>query len=324
MTIVSNFITSAYTPTKTTILYGDFKDVLKDLEKLYENQSSSNPNLSINVDKEDKFSSDYISSFDNVNTAKLGNYFSNAMNSGIKSANEIDFKIALNKLKDEAKDILNFVIQEQGINSELGYDLHSLYSSLEYTVDFYIQGIDSIKNLADNKDISLDENTGTTKLVNELNNFFGANYDFLSAFFDYAQNKISGFDEEGVLDSLLTVKGFLSSNSKENMSFADGTSLELVNVKNSDGSTDTYLGINGEYFMVQVMKEVKLKEHSKKLENEKFEVLFDMLKTQQTSFNNIYEYNQTKNTNSNKENILASLLKDTSMLKDSLYKDNIV
>lgn len=145
MTIVSNFITSAYTPTKTTILDGDFKDVLKDLEKLYENQSSSNPNLSINVDKEDKFSSDYISSFDNVNTAKLGNYFSNAMNSGIKSANEIDFKIALNKLKDEAKDILNFVIQEQGINSELGYDLHSLYSSLEYTVDFYIQGIDSIK-----------------------------------------------------------------------------------------------------------------------------------------------------------------------------------
>lgn len=249
-------------------------------------------------------------------------YFSVLLNNseGILSG-EMEFRQALNELTNYMQELIDFVRGQYGKGTNFSLEFTSATLGVESGVEYYIRKLDDISNLVGKKNLSQDEQNQLASNIRGLmmTDFYSA----MAKSFDYVRSRVDGLDEDKILRNLLIVKGFFQNNSKENLVLADGTTVGVKSVIEGDEIKD-YLSINGYSVLLHMKDSFNLDEHSKKLENEKFEVLFDMLKTQQTSFNNIYEYNQTKNTNSNKENILVSLLKDTSMLKDSLYKDNIV
>lgn len=312
--------------TKQTNSYSLFQEnldeSLKDLKS--SDDKKTNSKFSIINDITTKLQvTDIGVSFDFVKDDPITeDYFSTLLENseGILSG-EMEFRQALNELKNDMQELVTFVYEQYGKGINFALEFGSVSISVFADIASCLDILDDISNLVGKKNLSQDEQNQLASNIRGLmmTDFYSA----MAKSFDYVRSRVDGLDEDKILRNLLIVKGFFQNNSKENLVLADGTTVGVKSVIEGDKTKD-YLSINGYSVLLHMKDSFNLDEHSKKLENEKFEVLFDMLKTQQTSFNNIYEYNQTKNTNSNKENILVSLLKDTSILKDNLYKDSIV
>ncbi|HJE65566.1 MAG TPA: hypothetical protein K8V51_00700, partial [Campylobacter avium] len=229
-------------------------------------------------------------------------YFSVLLNNseGILSG-EMEFRQALNELKNDMQELVTFVYEQYGKGINFALEFGSVSISVFADIASCLDILDDISNLVGKKNLSQDEQNRLAKQIEGLFSLYNYSAMAMAKSFDYVRSRVDGLDEDKILRNLLIVKGFFQNNSKENLVLADGTTVGVKSVIEGDEIKD-YLSINGYSVLLHMKDSFNLDEHSKKLENEKFEVLFDMLKTQQTSFNNIYEYNQTKNTNSNKEN----------------------
>ena len=196
---------------------------------------------------------------------------------GIKS-NDIQLSLAFDFLKNEAKKIRDFVIEQHGSDSELGFNFNISYGFLESGIDMFNKALDNIKEMADNKDISIDENTGFPTIAQNIKNLFMYHYANFAIFFNYANEHIEGIDKEGITNALLKIKGFYEDNKQSpnntNLSFADGTKISYTSF--DDGSSE--LTINGELIL-------KRSKESQELENTKFNTLFSIFNTREKEEN---------------------------------------
>ena len=238
-----------------------------------------------------------------------GSYFSDMLdkNNIYKKVNDLEFRSAFDTLLNEAKSILNFVIEQQGSDSDLSWNLQMNYSSLEISVDYANSQLDKIKQMLDEKDYSLNEN-GEPKIIDEINNFFNFGYwDEFASFFNYVKDKVGGLDENKILDNLLILRNF-QNKGNSSIEFADGTSTEIIHKKEGG----IIFKVNG--------KELDLSKESQELENTKFNTLFSIFNTKEKEENlkeriNLNLEEKFKNTSLNTQQSLLSELIQKKIMK---------
>ncbi len=194
-------------------------------------------------------------------------YFSDKLNTyrNPQKVNDLEFRSAFDTLLNEAKSILNFVINEQGDDSDLAFNLKRLYANINDIADDANSRLDKIKQMLDEKDYSLNEN-GEPKIIDEIFYFFNFNINYAEAFasfFNYVKDKVGGLDENKILDNLLILRNF-QNKGNSSIEFADGTSTEIIHKKEGG----IIFKVNG--------KELDLSKESQELENTKFNTLFSI------------------------------------------------
>lgn len=135
-------------------------------------------------------------------------------------------------------------------------------------------------------------------------------------FFDYASDKIKGLPVAQIMQDLSTIKGWWDNNSRENLSFDDGTKVSLKRVLDKNGNATQML----EIISAVVANNVKFNET--KFQNENIKTLFEMFK-QRENLSGLDSENLRLNSsensnlqiklnllNSSKINSNASLLKE--------------
>ncbi|WP_281526996.1 hypothetical protein, partial [Campylobacter avium] len=232
----------------------------------------------------------------------------------LRDVSEDEAREAVNALAQYIRKIMDFVNEEQG-DTYFAYDLHRFdfmsfapltYGLTESFTDTLQKDIKDLQELKRNEDIaSFNEKALHIHSSIKLHSLIYESYASVAAgFFNFLQGKISGIDASFVEEKIQIIMDYAANFDSDTISLDDGTVVSAT----YDKASNAVLTITKDN-----KQEIVITANFK---DDLFNTLFSMFdkdyKTQQTSFNNIYEYNQTKNTNSNKENILVSLLKDTS------------
>ena len=240
-----------------------------------------------------------------------GSYFSDMLdkNNIYKKVNDLEFRSAFDTLLNEAKSILNFVINEQGDDSDLAFNLKRLYANINDIADDANSQLDKIKQMLDEKDYSLNEN-GEPKIIDEIFYFFNFNINYaetFASFFNYVKDKVGGLDENKILDNLLILRNF-QNKGNSSIEFTDGTSTEIIHKKEGG----IIFKVNG--------KELDLSKESQELENTKFNTLFSIFNTREKEENlkeriNLKLEEKFKNTSLNTQQSLLSELIQKKIMK---------
>ena len=134
-------------------------------------------------------------------------------------------------------------------------------------------------------------------------------------FFDYASDKIKGLPVAQIMQDLSTIKGWWDNNSRENLSFDDGTKVSLKRVFDKNGNATQML----EIISAVVANNVKFNET--KFQNENIKTLFEMFK-QRENLNGLESENLHLNSSENSNSTQQSEIFTPNSTNLSLQNSN--
>ena len=195
--------------------------------------------------------------------------FSSALSQKQGAVSESDYSLAIKRIKELMNEISSFVAAEQGKDSELSYYLSTMSVFFDGQTKFNQENLNTIKNQI--KNLKSDDKD----IINAINSYFmigASTAENAMIFFDYASDKIEGLPVAQIMQDLSTIKGWWDNNSRENLSFDDGTKVSLKRVLDKNGNATQML----EIMSVVVANNVKFNET--KFQNENIKTLFEMFK----------------------------------------------
>ena len=194
--------------------------------------------------------------FSSVLSQKQGAVSENAYNEAIKRISELMNELSV------------FVAVQQG-DSELAYFLDTMSVFFAGQAKFNDENLNAIKNQIN------DSKSDDKDIINAINSYFmigASTAENAMIFFDYASDKIEGLPVAQIMQDLSTIKGWWDNNSRENLSFDDGTKVSLKRVLDKNGNATQML----EIISAVVANNVKFNET--KFQNENIKTLFEMFK----------------------------------------------
>ena len=195
--------------------------------------------------------------------------FSSALSQKQNAVSESDYSLAIKRIKELMNEISSFVTAEQGKDSELSYYLSTMSVFFDGQTKFNQENLNTIKNQI--KNLKSDDKD----IINAINSYFmigASTAENAMIFFDYASDKIEGLPMAQIMQDLSTIKGWWDNNSRENLSFDDGTKVSLKRVFDKNGNATQML----EIISAVVANNVKFNET--KFQNENIKTLFEMFK----------------------------------------------
>ena len=195
--------------------------------------------------------------------------FSSALSQKQGAVSESAYNEAIKRISELMNELSAFVAAQQGADSELAYFLDTMSVFFAGQAKFNDENLNAIKNQIN------DSKSDDKDIINAINAYFTlgtSTAENAIRFFDYASDKIKGLPVAQIMQDLSTIKGWWDNNSRENLSFDDGTKVSLKRVFDKNGNTTQML----EIMSVVVANNVKFNET--KFQNENIKTLFEMFK----------------------------------------------
>jgi len=229
--------------------------------------------------------------------------FTNALATKQPATSEKAYNEAMSRVINLMDELATLAINEQGIKSELGYILADTYYGFKNRADENYDRLQLLKQ-------ALKNNQNTDKdIIKAVDTYFA--FGALTAqraigLFDYISDKFDGLPTAQIMQDLSTIKGWWDNNSRENLSFEDGTKVSLKRVLDKNGNTTQML----EIISAVVANNVKFNET--KFQNENIKTLFEMFK-QRENLNGLESGLNSKNLHSNLTNSSENLAKNSNL-----------
>lgn len=238
--------------------------------------------------------------------------FSSALSQKQGAVSESAYNEAIKRVSELMNELSAFVAAQQG-DSELAYFLDTMSVFFAGQAKFNDENLNAIKNQIN------DSKSDDKDIINAINAYFtlgASTAENATRFFDYASDKIKGLPVAQIMQDLSSIKGWWDNNSRENLSFDDGTKVSLKRVFDKNSNATQML----EIISAVVANNVKFNET--KFQNENIKTLFEMFKQRENlsgleSENLLLNSSENSNLqiklnllNSSKTNSNASLLKE--------------
>ena len=194
--------------------------------------------------------------------------FSSALSQKQGAVSESTYNEAIKRTSELMNELSAFVAAKQG-DSELAYFLDTMSVFFAGQAKFNDENLNAIKNQIN------DSKSDDKDIINAINAYFtlgASTAENAIKFFDYASDKIKGLPVAQIMQDLSTIKGWWDNNSRENLSFDDGTKVSLKRVLDKNGNSTQML----EIISAVVANNVKFNET--KFQNENIKTLFEMFK----------------------------------------------
>ncbi len=194
--------------------------------------------------------------------------FSSALSQKQGAVSENAYNEAIKRISELMNELSAFVAAKQG-DSELAYFLNTMSVFFAGQAKFNDENLNAIKNQIN------DSKSDDKDIINAINAYFmlgASTAENAIRFFDYASDKIKGLPVAQIMQDLSTIKGWWDNNSRENLSFDDGTKVSLKRVLDKNGNATQML----EIISAVVANNVKFNET--KFQNENIKTLFEMFK----------------------------------------------
>ena len=194
--------------------------------------------------------------------------FSSALSQKQGAVSESAYNEAIKRISELMIELSAFVAAKQG-DSELAYFLDTMSVFFAGQAKFNDENLNAIKNQIN------DSKSDDKDIISAINAYFtlgASTAENAIRFFDYASDKIKGLPVAQIMQDLSTIKGWWDNNSRENLSFDDGTKVSLKRVLDKNGNTTQML----EIISAVVASNVKFNET--KFQNENIKTLFEMFK----------------------------------------------
>ena len=195
--------------------------------------------------------------------------FSSALSQKQCAVSESAYNEAIKRISELMNELSAFVAAQQGADSELAYFLDTMSVFFAGQAKFNDENLNAIKNQINNS------KSDDKDIINAINAYFtlgASTAENAIRFFDYASDKIKGLPVARIMQDLSTIKGWWDNNSRENLSFDDGTKVSLKRVLDKNGNATQML----EIISAVVANNVKFNET--KFQNENIKTLFEMFK----------------------------------------------
>lgn len=195
--------------------------------------------------------------------------FSSALSQKQGAVSESAYNEAIKRTSELMNELSAFVAVQQGTDSELAYFLDTMSVFFAGQAKFNDENLNAIKNQIN------DSKSDDKDIINAINAYFtlgASTAENAIKFFDYASDKIKGLPVAQIMQDLSTIKGWWDNNSRENLSFDDGTKVSLKRVLDKNGNATQML----EIISTVVANNVKFNET--KFQNENIKTLFEMFK----------------------------------------------
>ena len=194
--------------------------------------------------------------------------FSSALSQKQGAVSENAYNEAIKRISELMNELSAFVAAQQD-DSELAYFLDTMSVFFAGQAKFNDENLNAIKNQIN------DSKSDDKDIINAINAYFtlgASTAENAIRFFDYASDKIKGLPVAQIMQDLSTIKGWWDNNSRENLSFDDGTKVSLKRVFDKNGNATQML----EIISAVVANNVKFNET--KFQNENIKTLFEMFK----------------------------------------------
>lgn len=194
--------------------------------------------------------------------------FSSALSQKQGAVSESAYNEAIKRISELMNELSAFVAAKQG-DSELAYFLDTMSVFFAGQAKFNDENLNAIKNQIN------DSKSDDKDIISAINAYFtlgASTAENAIRFFDYASDKIKGLPVAQIMQDLSTIKGWWDNNSREDLSFDDGTKVSLKRVLDKNGNATQML----EIISVVVANNVKFNET--KFQNENIKTLFEMFK----------------------------------------------
>ena len=194
--------------------------------------------------------------------------FSSALSQKQGAVSESTYNEAIKRTSELMNELSAFVAAKQG-DSELAYFLDTMSVFFAGQAKFNDENLNAIKNQIN------DSKSDDKDIISAINAYFtlgASTAENAIKFFDYASDKIKGLPVAQIMQDLSTIKGWWDNNSRENLSFDDGTKVSLKRVLDKNGNSTQML----EIISAVVANNVKFNET--KFQNENIKTLFEMFK----------------------------------------------
>ena len=218
--------------------------------------------------------------------------FSSALSQKQGAVSENAYNEAIKRTSELMNELSAFVATQQGADSELAYFLYTMSVFFAGQAKFNDENLNAIKNQIN------DSKSDDKDIINAINAYFtlgASTAENAIRFFDYASDKIKGLPVAQIMQDLSTIKGWWDNNSRENLSFDDGTKVSLKRVLDKNGNSTQML----EIISAVVANNVKFNET--KFQNENIKTLFEMFK-QRENLSGLDSDLNSKNLHSNLTN----------------------
>lgn len=194
--------------------------------------------------------------------------FLSALSQRQGAVSESAYNEAIKRISELMNELSAFVAAQQG-DSELAYFLDTMSVFFAGQTKFNDENLNAIKNQIN------DSKSDDKDIISAINAYFtlgASTAENAIRFFDYASDKIKGLPVAQIMQDLSTIKGWWDNNSRENLSFDDGTKVSLKRVLDKNGNATQML----EIISAVVANNVKFNET--KFQNENIKTLFEMFK----------------------------------------------
>ena len=194
--------------------------------------------------------------------------FSSALSQKQGAVSESAYNEAIKRTSEIMNELSAFVAAKQG-DSELAYFLDAMSVFFAGQAKFNDENLNAIKNQIN------DSKSDDKDIISAINAYFtlgASTAENAIRFFDYASDKIKGLPVAQIMQDLSTIKGWWDNNSRENLSFDDGTKVSLKRVFDKNGNATQML----EIMSAVVANNVKFNET--KFQNKNIKTLFEMFK----------------------------------------------
>ncbi len=217
--------------------------------------------------------------------------FLSALSQRQGAVSESAYNEAIKRISELMNELSAFVAAQQG-DSELAYFLDTMSVFFAGQTKFNDENLNAIKNQIN------DSKSDDKDIISAINAYFtlgASTAENAIRFFDYASDKIKGLPVAEIMQDLSTIKGWWDNNSRENLSFDDGTKVSLKRVLDKNGNATQML----EIISAVVANNVKFNET--KFQNENIKTLLEMFK-QRENLSGLDSDLNSKNLHSNLTN----------------------
>ena len=195
--------------------------------------------------------------------------FSSALSQKQGAVSENAYNEAIKRISKLMNELSAFVAAQQGADSELAYFLDTMSVFFAGQAKFNDENLNAIKNQIN------DSKSDDKDIINAINAYFtlgASTAENAIRFFDYASDNIKGLPVAQIMQDLSTIKGWWDNNSRENLSFDDGTKVGFTHAFDKDGNiTNTTL-------VTSLPNGVQRKFNTANLDDENSQILFEMFK----------------------------------------------
>ena len=115
---------------------------------------------------------------------------------------EMEFRQALNELKNDMQELVTFVYEQYGKGINFALEFGSVSISVFADIASCLDILDDISNLVGKKNLSQDEQNRLAKQIEGLFSLYNYSAMAMAKSFDYVRSRVDGLDEDKILRNL--------------------------------------------------------------------------------------------------------------------------